>query len=119
MHLPPHPATARGGGATIECKTVEIGTCAVVAPGLTAIKRWFFLDRRYDSQFANSCRWFFFVCWLGWLLMVVMVSVLGPDWVTAILGFAMAGIFVVMYRILFKVVSKANNWKQLDLGGKK
>jgi membrane associated rhomboid family serine protease len=86
----------------------------VVAPVLTAVKRWFFLDRRYNSQFANSFRQFAFGFWLLWLAMVVAMSVIGPDWTMAVGGAAVSALFVGLYRIVFKMAVRLNNWQEID-----
>ena len=86
----------------------------MVALVLTTVKGWFFLNRKYSSQFANSTRQFFFGFWLVWLAMVVAVSAISQDWTMAVGGAAVSALFVGLYRVVFKMAVKLNNWQEID-----
>lgn len=80
----------------------------------TIVRRWFHLDGRYDSPFANRARWFFFVFWVVWSSIALAVSILASDPLLLLLGVVTSAALVVGYRALFAAVSKANNWKRLE-----
>jgi len=84
------------------------------------IRRWFYLDRRFDSWLANLFRWICFVTWLISLLQIVIVSILSilvQDYFFLVLwlvvGLVAAGVFVLIYRVVFSQALKFYNWKQL------
>ena len=65
------------------------------------IVEWFFLDRSYDSRFANSVRWFGFAFWIFWLLLVIAGSALSWDPALFLGGAAISLSFAVLWRLIF------------------